>query len=153
MRIWFMKNKVIKTIIKIYFLIENAEHSGCLNHTLHPLLCQISLRGKDSNCVLDIHPVYPLEHRELEGCAQQVPRDRSPMPAPSISRCPLLTPLFKLSVHGRFKLLLETFFSKDLIPKSLAVCWLSSHHICLLGQSNTEVWNLQLVAKRIQKGS
>lgn len=105
-----MKNKVIKTIIKIYFLIENAEHSGCLNHTLHPLLCQISLRGKDSNCVLDIHPVYPLEHRELEGCAQQVPRDRSPMPAPSISRCPLLTPLFKSSVLGRFKLLLETFF-------------------------------------------
>lgn len=149
-----MKNKVIKTIIKIYFLIEKVEHNGCLNHTLHPLLCQISLRGKDSNCVLDIYSMYPLENRELEACAQQVPRDRSPRPAPSISRCPLLTPLFKPSVHGRFKLLLETFFfPKDLILKSLAVCWSSSYHICLLGQSNTEVWNLQLVAKRIHKGS
>lgn len=66
-----MKNKVIKTIIKIYSLIEKAEHNGCLNHTLHPLLCQINLRGKDSYWVLDICLVCPIKHRRLEGCGTQ----------------------------------------------------------------------------------
>lgn len=146
-----MKNKVIKTIIKIYFLIEKAEHNGCLNHTLHPLLCQISLRGKDSNCVLDIHSVYPLEHRELEACAQQVPRDSSPRPSPFY---------IQMSFVDTY---LQTKYPWKVQTTAKNILFQGSHYeepCCLLvklishlplGQSSIQAWNLQLVAKRIQK--
>lgn len=152
MRIWFMKNKVIKTIIKIYFLIEKAEHNGCLNHTLHPLLCQICLRGKDSNCVLDFHSVYPLEHRELKACAHQVPRDSSPRPSPFHIQMPFVDTYLQAKYPWKGQatggnILFQGSHYEE--PCCLLVELIS----CLpLGQSSTQAWNLQPVAKRIQMG-
>lgn len=127
-----MKNKVIKIIIKIYFLIEKAEHNRCLNHTLHPLLCQINLRVKDSNSVLDICSVYPLSTGNWQAVPNTYPGTalQDEGPAPSMSRCPSSD--FKASVHGRFKLLVETFFYKHLIMRSLGAGWQSSliSHLC-----------------------
>lgn len=80
-----MKNKDLKTIIKIYFLIEHTEFNRYCNHALHRLLLSNQLENKLCSWGCSACPMTP----EGTGCyAKQVPSGQlslsgGPIPSPS----------------------------------------------------------------------
>lgn len=151
-----MKNKDLKSIIKMFFLIEKAGYNRCWNHSLVlTTAVKSTWEQMKTDCAFGDAQCARCGQKELDGCTQPgtqwiaLPEGN---PSPLCLQKPSASSFaFKWNVPRRYKLLSVTQpFTKTLFMKKLANSWQSYSHFSvwiktapMLQPPNCEQRNLQ----------